>query len=426
REQQQRSRPPQQQQQSRPQQQSRQQQQSRPHQQQRSRPRPQQPLRLRLQQSHPQQQQQQQQLRRHRQHPQQQLRQHPQQQQQLRRHRQRPQQQQLQLHPQQQQLPRHPQQQQLRRHQLLRCKHFVSNSWIWNNTAITVAGNGSSGTGANQLNQPWNIFIDQATSDIYIADSLNNRVVKWLPNATSGIVIAGTGNASPASSDLNTPRDVFADSTGNIYVADSGNQRVQFFRNGSTVGTTVSTSWGCGNLFGVYVYNSKIYGCDITKSVIWANGTGVAGIQIAGSASNQLNQPQGFTIDTLYNKSTLYVANSMQHTVVQFFAGSSTGTIVAGINGVQSSASNGLNFPVAVKLDSLANVFIVDNNNHRIQLYCRYPFVNTTGRTIAGTGVLGTSATQLYYPAGVALDSSMNLYVADTSNHRVQKFMRIA
>ncbi|CAF1469938.1 unnamed protein product [Rotaria magnacalcarata] len=300
------------------------------------------------------------------------------------------------------------------------------NSWIWNNTAITVAGNGSSGTGANQLNQPWNIFIDQATSDIYIADSLNNRVVKWLPNATSGIVIAGTGNASPASSDLNTPRDVFADSTGNIYVADSGNQRVQFFRNGSTVGTTVSTSWGCGNLFGVYVYNSKIYGCDITKSVIWANGTGVAGIQIAGSASNQLNQPQGFTIDTLYNKSTLYVANSMQHTVVQFFAGSSTGTIVAGINGVQSSASNGLNFPVAVKLDSLANVFIVDNNNHRIQLYCRYPFVNTTGRTIAGTGVLGTSATQLYYPAGVALDSSMNLYVADTSNHRVQKFMRIA
>ncbi|CAF4883594.1 unnamed protein product, partial [Rotaria socialis] len=300
------------------------------------------------------------------------------------------------------------------------------NSWMWNSTGITVAGTGSSGSGTNQLNQPWNLFVDQTTSVIYIADSLNNRIVKWLPNATSGIVVAGTGNPTSASTDLNTPKDVFADSSGNLYVADSGNQRVQFFANGSTVGTTVSTSWGCGNIFGVYVYNSKIYGCDFTKSVIWANGTGVVGTQVAGSGSNQLNQPQGFTIDALYNKSTVYVANSMQHTVVQFVPGSPTGTIVAGTNGVKSSASNGLNFPVAVKMDSVANLFIVDNNNHRIQLYCRYPFVNTTGRTIAGTGVLGASATQLDYPAGVALDSSLNLYVADTSNNRIQKFMRIA
>ncbi|CAF4421598.1 unnamed protein product, partial [Rotaria socialis] len=368
------------------------------------------------------------QLQRHQRYPQQQRLQ-------LQRHQRHPQQQRLQLqrhqrHPQQKQRQhqRHPQQQQRRhrRRQLLPCKHFVSNSWMWNSTGITVAGTGSSGSGTNQLNQPWNLFVDQTTSVIYIADSLNNRIVKWLPNATSGIVVAGTGNPTSASTDLNTPKDVFADSSGNLYVADSGNQRVQFFANGSTVGTTVSTSWGCGNIFGVYVYNSKIYGCDFTKSVIWANGTGVVGTQVAGSGSNQLNQPQGFTIDALYNKSTVYVANSMQHTVVQFVPGSPTGTIVAGTNGVKSSASNGLNFPVAVKMDSVANLFIVDNNNHRIQLYCRYPFVNTTGRTIAGTGVLGASATQLDYPAGVALDSSLNLYVADTSNNRIQKFMRIA
>ncbi|CAF3849319.1 unnamed protein product [Rotaria sp. Silwood1] len=396
-----------------------------------------------LQRQRPQHRHQQHQPQQHRrlQHQHQQLRQHQQ-----RQHlqRQRPQHRhQQQQHRQLQQHQRHPQHRQLPR---LLCPHCVSllccccycfskktsniillgSTWIWNDTGITVAGNGISGSALNQLNEPWNIFIDPTTDILYIADSLNHRIVKWLPGATSGVVIAGTGSSGSSSSQLNTPKDVYVDSFGNIYVADTLNQRIQFFPNGNVMGSTVSTGWGVGDLCGVYVYNQSIYACDFTKNAIWVNGTIAAGNQGAGSNSNQLNEPQGFTVDTLYNKSVMYIANSYQHTIVQWWPGASNGTIVAGTNGVHSNSSTTLNLPIAVKTDLFANLFIADSNNHRIQLYCRYPSVISSGRTIAGTtGSSGNSSTLLNYPSGLALDSSMNLYVSDKNNHRIQKFMRL-
>ncbi|CAF2099515.1 unnamed protein product [Rotaria magnacalcarata] len=300
-------------------------------------------------------------------------------------------------------------------------------NWTWNDTGITVAGTGTSGSALNALNQPWNIFIDSLTDIIYIADSLNHRIIKYLPNATSGIVVAGTGSSSSLSNGLNTPKDVFVDSSENIFVADSGNHRIQFFPNGSLTASTISTTWTVGTLNGVFFYNKTTYASDFDNSAVWANGTAVAGDQGAGSNLNQLNQPQDFTIDMQYNKGTIYVANSKQHTIVQWLPGASAGTIVAGTNGVQNDLNTTFNFPLAVKLDSYANLFVADNNNHRIQLYCRYPNVSSTGRTIAGTsGIPGSTQKLLTYPAGLALDSLKNLYVSDTSNNRVLKFMRTA
>ena len=47
------------------------------------------------------------------------------------------------------------------------------------------------------------------------------------------------------------------------------------------------------------------------------------------------------------------------------------------------------------------------------------------GITVAGTGQLGQGNNQLQFPYDVAFDSQMNLYVADTWNNRLQKFLRI-
>jgi len=44
--------------------------------------------------------------------------------------------------------------------------------------------------------------------------------------------------------------------------------------------------------------------------------------------------------------------------------------------------------------------------------------------TIAGfTGVNGSNVSLLSFPCGIALDSQLNLYVSDYSNHRIQKFL---
>lgn len=306
---------------------------------------------------------------------------------------------------------------------------IVGATLVWNSTGVTVAGaSGLSGNGTDRLNEPWNIFIDQTNGYLYIADSKNHRIQLWLPGAITGTTVAGTGVAGLTTDRLNTPKDVFVDSSKNLYVADSVNQRIQFFPTGNTTGTTVSSSWPTtGELWGVQVVDGSIYACDKTKAVVWKNGSVVAGNLAAGSgtAPNQLNQPQGFTVDTSDAPGTVYAANSGQHTITRWTVNATTGSVAAGSSGSLGAAPSLLTFPVALKLDSYANMFVVDNNNHRIQLFCRYPTINMTGRTIAGTGVFGTTPLTLKYPAGVALDASMNLYVSDTSNHRVQKFQRL-
>ena len=298
---------------------------------------------------------------------------------------------------------------------------------MWNTTGVTVAGvSGIFGSLADQLNEPWNIFIDQTNDYLYIADSQNHRIQLWLPGAVNGTTVAGTGVLGSTADRLNLPRDVFVDSSKNLYVADSKNQRIQFFPNGNTMGTTISSGWPSpGELWGVQVVDGSIYACDNTRSAVWKNGSVVAGNLAAGSGSNQLNKPQGFTVDTSVAPGTVYAANSQQHTITRWAVNATTSTIAAGFSGSMGNTSTLLMYPIAVKLDSYTNMVVVDNNNHRIQLFSRYPTINLTGRTIAGTGVPGTTPLTLKFPAGVALDASLNLYVSDTSNHRVQKFQRL-
>ena len=62
---------------------------------------------------------------------------------------------------------------------------------------------------------------------------------------------------------------------------------------------------------------------------------------------------------------------------------------------------------------------MADAGNQRIQKWAPGA---TSGSTVAGTGGGGIGATQLSNPSGVYLDGNGNIYVSDEDNHRVQKF----
>jgi hypothetical protein len=105
---------------------------------------------------------------------------------------------------------------------------------------ITVAGNGSttdSGDGGPAtsagLASPEGLGVD-ANGNIYIADYYTNRVREVVKATGNIITVAGTGTAGysgdngPASAAmLNDPTDVAVDASGNLYIADSGNERVR-------------------------------------------------------------------------------------------------------------------------------------------------------------------------------------------------------
>ena len=83
-----------------------------------------------------------------------------------------------------------------------------------------------------------------------------------------------------------------------------------------------------------------------------------------------------------------------------------------------AGSSNGtLNTPEGIAVDSAGNVYVADTGNHRIQKF------STNGTYIRKWGgTEGTGNGQFDSPEGLAVDSAGNIYVADTLNSRIQKF----
>lgn len=97
--------------------------------------------------------------------------------------------------------------------------------------SILIGGNGF-GNGLNQFNKPVGVYFDYLnTNSLYVADSQNNRVIRFPANstgATNGIIVAGGNGAGSASNQLNWPRSVFVDENGILYITDQS--ETKFFK----------------------------------------------------------------------------------------------------------------------------------------------------------------------------------------------------
>ncbi len=79
-------------------------------------------------------------------------------------------------------------------------------------------------------------------------------------------------------------------------------------------------------------------------------------------------------------------------------------------------AGGEFNDPYGIAVDSAGNVYVADTSNNRVQKF------TLTGTFLAAWGINGSGDGQFYSPEGIAVDSGGNVYVADTRNDRVQKF----
>ena len=99
----------------------------------------------------------------------------------------------------------------------------------------TLAYNSS----VSPLGQMRDLHID-VNNNIYVTDSDNNQVVKYIPYSSIGIVLAGGGPSGSATNQLSNPFGNFIDANGTLYVADQANHRVLKYYSGSLNGIIVA------------------------------------------------------------------------------------------------------------------------------------------------------------------------------------------
>ncbi len=96
-------------------------------------------------------------------------------------------------------------------------------------------------------------------------------------------------------------------------------------------------------------------------------------------------------------------------------------TVAGNKEGYSGSGPMYLNYPYGMCLDAAGNVYVADYSNNRIQKWAPSA---TYGITVAGSGAgdAGSDSMHLSNPADVYVDASGNIYVADFNNNRIQKW----
>jgi uncharacterized protein (TIGR03437 family) len=299
-------------------------------------------------------------------------------------------------------------------------------------TISTVAGNGTAGFSgdggpatSSALRGPAAVAIDMA-GNLYIADTLNNRIRKM----TNGTIttIAGTGTAGfsgdggPAlSAEFNGPTAVALDAAGNLYIVDTRNNRIRMVTPGGTISSVagngqadfagdggaatsaaLNTPLGLaanagGDLFIADTTNSRIR--KVSKGIITTvagNGTaGYAGDGGSGTAA-QINFPTGVSVDSAGN---LYIADLTNSRIRELLANGTIWTIAGGVGtgfgGDGGPATNAkLNGAGALAIGLAGDVYIGDAFNERIRLLTPVPSAPsiTAGGVVSASGFGGFSS----------------------------------
>ena len=207
---------------------------------------------------------------------------------------------------------------------------------------------------------------------------------------------------------------------GDIYV-DNGNDDntvIKWITNESSPTIAMQTEGTCFDLV-LDIYENLFCSMGpphqvIRRSLYESNTSSVAivaGNGTAGVSAYLLNMSRGLAVDFNLN---LFVADYANNRVQRFEAGQLNATTVAGTADTILISS-----PVGVILDADGYLFITDRGNDRIIGSDRRGF-----RCIVGcTGVRGSASDQLNYPRIIRFDTHGNLYVTDTNNNRIQKFL---
>jgi sugar lactone lactonase YvrE len=341
---------------------------------------------------------------------------------------------------------------------------YVADSWNHTIRKITPSGvvttlAGTTGKfgdvdangAAAKFTYPQGLAVDQS-GFVWVADTSNHKIRRIVGAAATVTTFAGNGFAGSSdgtgtSASFNFPFDVAVDANGDLWVADSSNNEIRkvtregvvttvagvSFESGSADGSGTDARfdrpWGLevapnGDVWVADSRNNKIRKVTVTGVVSTIAGSGSYGTRDGVATQARFAFPTGLGFD---RNGIAYVADRESQAVRKIPTSSLTVTTSAG-SAPSSGTVDGLGlearlfFPGHAIADTTGNVYFVDSA-HTIRKFTPDGVV-TTIAGLAGTpgSADGTGVTARFnYPSGITLDTTGNLWVADTFNHTIRK-----
>lgn len=256
---------------------------------------------------------------------------------------------------------------------------------------------------------PFDVTVDQV-GNIVVADTGNDRVQIFDPNGTWLRTVGSSGNGD---AQLLRPRSAYVNSSGFVFVTDTYHNRIQIYDSNSNhvahigrlgadpdeFGNPSKITMVLGNLWIIDSANDRI-------QLIDTSGQYISEFRIRPS----LMEPY-FSI---FNPSgNLLVSDGHNHKIITFDY--STGEVLSEF-GSLGSLPGEFRGPRGILIDSAGDIFVADNYNNRLVRF------DSNGNFISNYGSSGTANGQFAQPRGLVLDSTGRILVADTQNNRVQVF----
>jgi hypothetical protein len=293
----------------------------------------------------------------------------------------------------------------------------------WETEGVTVVGrqDGQPGDAIDELNEPVGLYAAR-DGTFYVADRGNHRVMRYtLDGRRNGTPIGdGRGNGSRQ---LKSPNAVVIDEKiAAVYISDFGNRRIQLWSEGG-MGAKVETVVGkldlndsdTGTFYGAddiqldprvndTFYISEADTRTVSRWKLHANSS--------DSSFRLFQAPRGIHVNA---QRIAYVI----HCSPDYVSKCSLGKCIP-LKVQSGHRLADYSCPSAVTLDIDGRIFIADTGNERIMLW----HLNAPESIcIAGCSeTRGNRVDQLAEPSDLTFDWKGNLLVADTANHRVQRF----
>lgn len=271
--------------------------------------------------------------------------------------------------------------------------------------------------GSDTLYYPESVAVD-AAGNVWVADSANNRVMKFAIPAANGVaasLVLGqpdfTYDTSAASqAGMSYPISVAVDGSGNVWVSDYFNNRVLKYAAPAASGANASLVLG----------QADYAGSSINRG--------------GAAAQNTMNMPAAVAL----NGTDVWVADSGNSRLLKFANPSLNGTDAAlelgqadfisdlPNQGAITASASSLNTPLSVAVESNGKIWAADTSNYRILRYASASVSADAANLVLGQtnftqSAINTPSSQtLYGPAAMAMDAATGrIYVADYSNNRV-------